>query len=103
MTPRTASRYEVEAPLGRGGMASVHLARQRALGRKVAPKELHSVDDPDSMGCRHRQLPQDTLGRSKDGGVFAGDDERVELVHGIKRWGVSERDAGARVEVWRLG
>ena len=32
MTPRTVGRYEIEELLGHGGMASVHLARQRALG-----------------------------------------------------------------------
>ena len=41
--PRTAGRYEIHRLLGRGGMASVHLARQPALDRAVALKELHSV------------------------------------------------------------
>ena len=41
--PRSAGRYEIHRLLGRGGMASVHLARQPALDREVALKELHSV------------------------------------------------------------
>ena len=41
--PRVAGRYEIQRLLGRGGMASVHLARQPALDREVALKELHSV------------------------------------------------------------
>src|SRR5215207_3286293 len=45
MTPdplRVAGRYEIHRLLGRGGMASVHLARQPALDREVALKELDS-------------------------------------------------------------
>ena len=47
-SPRVAGRYEIQRLLGRGGMASVHLARQPALDREVALKELHSahVEDP---------------------------------------------------------
>jgi hypothetical protein len=47
-SPRVAGRYEIHRLLGRGGMASVHLARQPALDREVALKELHSahVADP---------------------------------------------------------
>ena len=39
--PRVVGRYEIVRQLGRGGMATVHLARQRALDREVALKELH--------------------------------------------------------------
>jgi serine/threonine protein kinase len=45
MTPRTVGRYEIVRRLGRGGMATVHLARQHALDRDVALKELHATAD----------------------------------------------------------
>ncbi len=48
MTPRTAGRYEIVRLLGRGGMASVHLARQPALDREVALKELHPAHAGDA-------------------------------------------------------
>jgi len=36
--------YDVFRELGRGGMAVVHLARQRELGRLVALKELAGIN-----------------------------------------------------------
>jgi serine/threonine protein kinase len=58
MTPellRVAGRYEIHRLLGRGGMASVHLARQPALDREVALKELHS-DHVRDAAFAHRFL-----------------------------------------------
>ena len=43
-----AGAYEIEAPLGRGGMSFVYLARERRLDRRVAIKVLSpelAVDD----------------------------------------------------------
>ena len=45
---------------------------------------------------------KDMLDRSAQHGVFGGNDERVDLVHAIKRWGVPRDDAGARIELWLL-
>jgi tRNA A-37 threonylcarbamoyl transferase component Bud32 len=45
---RVVGRYEILREIGRGGMASVHLARQADLDRFVALKELRAlgIDDP---------------------------------------------------------
>jgi tRNA A-37 threonylcarbamoyl transferase component Bud32 len=45
---RVVGRYEILREIGRGGMASVHLARQADLDRLVALKELRALglDDP---------------------------------------------------------
>src|SRR5690242_12713836 len=44
---RTIGRYELLRPIGRGGMAVVHLARQIDLERLVALKELRALHDDD--------------------------------------------------------
>src|SRR3954453_1616407 len=44
---RTVGRYEVMNELGRGGMATVYLARQVDLDRLVALKELGALRTPD--------------------------------------------------------
>src|SRR3954469_25230559 len=46
-TVRTVGRYEGLRKLGRGGMASVYLARQTELDRLVALKELHAFHTDD--------------------------------------------------------
>jgi hypothetical protein len=43
---------------------------------------------------------KDILDRSAREGVFGGQDERVDLVHAIKRWNVPTGEAGARLEIW---
>lgn len=52
MTTRTVGRYELLRQVGRGGMAVVHLARQRPLERFVALKELRSVGLSDPAAAR---------------------------------------------------
>ncbi len=52
MTTRAVGRYELLREVGRGGMAIVHLARQRPLERFVALKELRSVGLSDAAAAR---------------------------------------------------
>src|SRR5690242_10737231 len=52
-----AGFYEIEAPLGRGGMALVYLARERRLDRRVALKVL-SPDLAADESCRLRFLSE---------------------------------------------
>jgi len=64
MTPdpaRVVGRYEIVRQLGRGGMATVHLARQRALDREVALKELHPAHAADAAFAR-RFLQESRVG-----------------------------------------
>jgi eukaryotic-like serine/threonine-protein kinase len=45
--PRTiAGRYDLGAPLGRGGSAEVHRATDRSLGREVALKLFPATLEP---------------------------------------------------------
>ena len=51
-----ADRYRLEAPIARGGMASVWLARDELLGRRVAVKALHSdLAGDEKLRARFRQ------------------------------------------------
>jgi Holliday junction resolvase RusA-like endonuclease len=43
---------------------------------------------------------KDILDCSARQGVFGGQDERVDLVHAIKQWGIARGEAGARIEIW---
>jgi serine/threonine-protein kinase len=51
-----ADRYRLEAPIARGGMASVWLARDELLGRRVAVKALHAdLAGDEKLRARFRQ------------------------------------------------
>ena len=52
MDPTRVGRYEVLREIGRGGMATVHLARQLDLDRLVALKRLDGLADEDDARVR---------------------------------------------------
>ncbi|WP_405891020.1 Stk1 family PASTA domain-containing Ser/Thr kinase [Streptomyces sp. NBC_00133] len=81
-------RYVLEAPLGEGGMASVHRAHDSVLGRTVAVKTLHSelARDP-SFRERFRREAQAVAGLSHanivavhDSGEDAGEAGVVQYI-----------------------
>ncbi|MBA3992615.1 MAG: hypothetical protein C0469_03750 [Cyanobacteria bacterium DS2.3.42] len=57
------NRYEVEEPIGRGGMSSVYRARDRVSGEKVAFKVMHAhlLDNPSNV----RRFRREALAASK--------------------------------------
>jgi hypothetical protein len=56
MTPRTVGRYEIEGLLGRGGMASVHRARQQAPSARSGRREAAAPRHPRRARLRQRLL-----------------------------------------------
>jgi serine/threonine protein kinase len=84
-------RYQLMEPLGTGGMATVHKAKDQLLGRHVAIKRLlpHLAADPDAAG-RFRREAQAAAGLNHPGIVTvydAAEDEKgpyivMELIEG---------------------
>jgi serine/threonine protein kinase len=61
---RTIGRFEILGRIGRGGMATVYLARQSGLDREVALKELASVDPKDAPAFAERFLRESRISGS---------------------------------------
>jgi serine/threonine protein kinase len=61
---RTIGRFAILGRIGRGGMATVYLARQTGLNREVALKELASVDPEDAPAFAERFLRESRIGGS---------------------------------------
>jgi serine/threonine protein kinase len=79
----SATRYDVVSVLGQGGMATVYLARDQALGREVALKVMRLPEPASDIGERLRQearilaqlehpglVPVHDVGTLPDGRVF---------------------------------
>jgi serine/threonine protein kinase len=58
---RTVGRFELVRRIGRGGMASVYLARQPGIDRYVALKELTTFGDESDVGVARRFLQEARL------------------------------------------
>ena len=71
-------RYGVIRELGRGGMATVYLARYPSLDREVAVKVLHAAVRPDLLrqgsngGARHRPARNEAVVQVYDFGEEDG-------------------------------
>jgi eukaryotic-like serine/threonine-protein kinase len=79
-----ASRYRLEAPIARGGMASVWLAHDELLGRRVAVKALHSnLAGDEKLRARFRQEAIAAAGLSHPNIVATydtGDDDGLAFI-----------------------
>ena len=75
----SVGRYEIQSPLGKGGMGEVYLARDPLLSRTVAIKLLPTIfaDDPDRLR-RFEQEAQATA---------ALNHPRILAVHDVGRIG----------------
>ncbi|MGI8411821.1 MAG: serine/threonine-protein kinase [Solirubrobacteraceae bacterium] len=54
-SPGDGARYQELAPLGSGGMATVTLAQDTMLGRRVALKRMHATEDPRGLKRLRRE------------------------------------------------
>jgi serine/threonine protein kinase len=107
----SATRYRLERRIGRGGMGSVWLAEDTALGRPVAVKVLDLDDASGSLAARLTEearilarlehpgiVPVHDVGRLPDGRVFYA----MRYVHGepLHRAASGIRDLPARLRLF---
>lgn len=74
--PRVIGEYEVERPLGRGGMGSVYLARHTKLGRSVAIKVLAGHRLADARMRERFDAEMQAIGRLSHPNVVSAFDAR---------------------------
>src|SRR5438067_11295567 len=104
-TPITRNEYGRERDSVRAWLDAIEVAAARAAaGCEWPPDDRYAavIEVRIPWDADIDNFLKDTLDQSARGGLFGGDDKRVDLLHGTKRVGVPPAEAGAHVDVWRL-